>query len=64
MSQFSKEELSFVKELPEHVEIECPVCLNILTDPMERRIEELCLLTLNKEKREGELKKCQYEKCL
>ena len=33
MSQFSKEELSFVKELPEHVEIECPVCLNILTDP-------------------------------
>ena len=31
--QFSKEELSFVKELPEHVEIECPVCLNILTDP-------------------------------
>ena len=33
MSQFSIEELSFVKELPEHVEIECPVCLNILTDP-------------------------------
>ena len=33
MSQFSKEELSFVKELPEHVEIECPVCLNILRDP-------------------------------
>ena len=33
MSKFSKEELSFVKELPEHVEIECPVCLNILTDP-------------------------------
>ncbi|XP_011409018.2 PREDICTED: TNF receptor-associated factor 3-like, partial [Amphimedon queenslandica] len=33
MAQFSKEELSFVKELPEHVEIECPVCLNILTDP-------------------------------
>ena len=33
MAQFSKEELSFYKELPEHVEIECPVCLNILTDP-------------------------------
>ena len=33
MSQFSKEELSFVEDLPKHVEIECPVCLNILTDP-------------------------------
>ena len=33
MAQFSKEKLSFVKELPEHVEIECPVCLNILIDP-------------------------------
>ena len=33
MSQFSKEELSFVKEVPEQIEIECPVCLNILTDP-------------------------------
>ena len=33
MAQFSKEELSFVKKLPEHVEIECPVCLNIMTDP-------------------------------
>ena len=33
MAQFSKEEFSFVKELPEHVEIKCPVCLNILTDP-------------------------------
>ncbi|XP_011404258.2 PREDICTED: TNF receptor-associated factor 5-like isoform X2 [Amphimedon queenslandica] len=33
MSHFSKDELSFVKELPEHVDIECPVCLNILTDP-------------------------------
>ena len=33
MAQFSKENLSFVKELPKHVEIECPVCLNILTDP-------------------------------
>ena len=26
-------ELSFVKEVPEQIEIECPVCLNILTDP-------------------------------
>ena len=33
MTRFSKEELSFVKELPEYVEIECPICLNILTDP-------------------------------
>ena len=33
MTQFSKEELSFVEEIPSHVEIECPVCLNILTDP-------------------------------
>ena len=33
MSQFSKDELSFVKEVPEQIEIECPVCLNILTDP-------------------------------
>ena len=33
MSQFSKEELSFVKEVPEQIEIECPVCLHILTDP-------------------------------
>ena len=33
MSQFSKEELSFVKEVPEQIEIECPICLNILTDP-------------------------------
>ena len=33
MSQFSKEELSFVKEVPEQIEIECPVCLSILTDP-------------------------------
>ena len=33
MAQFCKEELSFVKELPEYLEIECPVCLNILTDP-------------------------------
>ena len=33
MAQFSKEELSFANELPEIVEIECPVCLNILTDP-------------------------------
>ena len=33
MSQFSKEELYFVNKLPEHVEIECPVCLNILANP-------------------------------
>ena len=33
MSQFSKDELSFVNKLPEHVEIECPVCLNILANP-------------------------------
>uniref|UniRef100_A0A1X7ULD4 RING-type domain-containing protein n=1 Tax=Amphimedon queenslandica TaxID=400682 RepID=A0A1X7ULD4_AMPQE len=33
MAHFSKEEFSFVKELPEHMEIECPVCLHILTDP-------------------------------
>ena len=33
MSQFSKEELSFVKEVPEQIEIECPVCLHILIDP-------------------------------
>ncbi|XP_011408466.1 PREDICTED: RING finger protein 166-like, partial [Amphimedon queenslandica] len=33
MAQFSKDEVSFLKELPEHVEIECPICLNILTDP-------------------------------
>ncbi|XP_011404977.1 PREDICTED: TNF receptor-associated factor 3-like [Amphimedon queenslandica] len=33
MAQFSKEELSFVEDLPKHVEIECPVCLNVLTDP-------------------------------
>ena len=33
MSQFSKDELSFVEELPEHVDIECPVCLNILSEP-------------------------------
>ena len=31
MAQFSKDELSFVKEVPE--DIECPVCLNVLTDP-------------------------------
>ena len=33
MAQFSKDELSFAEEVPKHVEIECPVCLNILTDP-------------------------------
>uniref|UniRef100_A0A1X7SM54 RING-type domain-containing protein n=1 Tax=Amphimedon queenslandica TaxID=400682 RepID=A0A1X7SM54_AMPQE len=33
MAQFNIEELSLVKELPEHLEIKCPVCLGILTDP-------------------------------
>ena len=33
MAKFSKDELSFVKKVPEEIEIECPVCLNILTDP-------------------------------
>ena len=33
MAQFSKDELSFAEEIPKHVEIECPVCLNIMTDP-------------------------------
>ena len=33
MAQFSKEALSFVEDLPKHVEIKCPVCLGILTDP-------------------------------
>ena len=31
MARLFKDELSFVKEVPE--DIECPVCLNILTDP-------------------------------
>ncbi|XP_019855043.1 PREDICTED: TNF receptor-associated factor 4-like [Amphimedon queenslandica] len=29
----SKDELSFVEEVPKQIEIECPVCLNILTNP-------------------------------
>ncbi|XP_019861337.1 PREDICTED: TNF receptor-associated factor 5-like, partial [Amphimedon queenslandica] len=33
MAQFSKEELSFVEDLPKHMEIECLVCLKLLTDP-------------------------------
>ena len=33
MSQFSKDELSFVNKLPEQVEIECPICLNVLANP-------------------------------
>ena len=33
MSQFSKDELSFVNKLPEHVQLECPVCLDILVNP-------------------------------
>ena len=31
--RFFLDELSFVEELPKHVEIECPVCLNILSEP-------------------------------
>ena len=31
--QLSIENTSFIKGLPEHVEIKCPVCLNIMTDP-------------------------------
>ena len=33
MAQFSKDELSFAEEIPKHFELECPVCLNILTEP-------------------------------
>ncbi|XP_011408179.1 PREDICTED: TNF receptor-associated factor 5-like, partial [Amphimedon queenslandica] len=33
--KFSKDELSFVEEVPKQIEIECPVCLNILTDPQQ-----------------------------
>ena len=33
MAQFSKEQLSFVEEIPKQIDIECPVCLNILTEP-------------------------------
>ena len=33
MAQFSREELSFVNKTPEHVEIKCPICHDILTDP-------------------------------
>ena len=33
MAQFSKDELSFVEEVPKQIDIECPVCLFILTDP-------------------------------
>uniref|UniRef100_A0A1X7USB0 RING-type domain-containing protein n=1 Tax=Amphimedon queenslandica TaxID=400682 RepID=A0A1X7USB0_AMPQE len=33
MSQLSKEDLSFVEELPQHVDIDCPICLYILKDP-------------------------------
>ncbi|XP_019853780.1 PREDICTED: uncharacterized protein LOC100640627 [Amphimedon queenslandica] len=33
MAWFSKDELSFVKEVPDQIEIECPVCLHILKDP-------------------------------
>ncbi|XP_019855049.1 PREDICTED: TNF receptor-associated factor 5-like, partial [Amphimedon queenslandica] len=33
MERYSKDELSFVKEVPDQIEIECPVCLHIFTDP-------------------------------
>ena len=33
MAQFSKEQLSFVEEIPKQIDIECPICLNILRDP-------------------------------
>ena len=33
MTQFSKDELFFVEEIPKQIEIECPICLSILTDP-------------------------------
>ena len=33
MTQFSKEELSFVEEIPKQIEIECPICLKILVNP-------------------------------
>uniref|UniRef100_A0A1X7UD58 RING-type domain-containing protein n=2 Tax=Amphimedon queenslandica TaxID=400682 RepID=A0A1X7UD58_AMPQE len=33
MERYSKDELSFVKEVPDQIEIECPVCLHICTDP-------------------------------
>ncbi|XP_011408071.1 PREDICTED: TNF receptor-associated factor 3-like, partial [Amphimedon queenslandica] len=33
MERYSKDELLFVEEVPEQMEIECPVCFNILTDP-------------------------------
>ena len=33
MSQLSREDLSFVEELPQHVDIDCPICLYILKDP-------------------------------
>ena len=33
MTQFSKEQLSFVEEIPKQIEIECPICLNILSEP-------------------------------
>ena len=33
MAQFSKKQLSFAEEIPKQIDIECPVCLNILTEP-------------------------------
>ena len=31
--QIAKDDLVLVEEVPKHVEIECPVCLNVLADP-------------------------------
>uniref|UniRef100_A0A1X7UCM8 RING-type domain-containing protein n=1 Tax=Amphimedon queenslandica TaxID=400682 RepID=A0A1X7UCM8_AMPQE len=33
MAMFSKCDLSFVEEVPNQIDIECPICLNILADP-------------------------------
>ena len=33
MTQFSREELSFVEEIPKQIEIECPICLKVLVNP-------------------------------
>ena len=33
MTQFSKDELSFVEEIPKQIEIECPICLKVLANP-------------------------------
>ena len=33
MTQFSKDQLSFVEEIPKQIEIECPICLRVLANP-------------------------------